>query len=124
MEKWQALKKTFQSGTIEKMVVPVATGFEIIHLASLTYLRAEGSYTALHFADKRQMLVSKNLKHFETVLSDLSFFVRIHRSYIINVNKARKISFKNGHELLLEDGTELPVAAEKVEKIIELLYKV
>jgi len=124
IEKWRMLKKTFQSGTIEKMIVPVSNGFEIVNLSSICYLKAEGSYTAIYFADNKQLLVSKNLKHFEFVLSGMPSFLRIHRSYLINVNMAKKITYKNGGELLLENGVELPVMADKLERLIELLYKV
>lgn len=124
LEKWQVLKQTFQTGTVDKLIVPVSNGFEIISLSSIQYLEAEGSYTSLHLAEKRQLLVSKNLKHFEFVLCNLPMFLRIHRSYIVNIGQIKKITYKNGGELVLENGTELPVSPDKVEQIIKLLYKV
>lgn len=59
LEKWQALKQTFQTGIVDKLIVPVSNGFEIISLSSIQYLEAESSYTFLHLAEKRQLLVSK-----------------------------------------------------------------
>jgi two-component system, LytTR family, response regulator len=124
VDKLVSLKQSFQTGTIEKMVVPIANGFEIINLSSITYLKAEGSYTAIHFTDAKQLLVSKNLKHFESVMNNMTNFLRIHRSYIVNLNFAKKITYRNGGELLLDNNAELPVAIDKIERIIELLYKV
>lgn len=51
-------------------------------------------------------------------------FLRIHRSYIVNISIIKKITYKGGGNLILENGTELPVSSDKVEQIIKLLYKV
>jgi two-component system, LytTR family, response regulator len=124
VERIKALKQAFQAGTIEKMIVPLSNGYEIIKLSSIVYFKAEGSYTMLHFSGGKQLLVSKNLKHFENMLSGMNNYLRAHRSYLVNIDYVKKITYKNGGELVMEDNSELPVSAEKVEKIIELLYKV
>jgi DNA-binding LytR/AlgR family response regulator len=36
-------------------------------------------------------MASKNLKHFEEMLAGHSSFIRVHRSYLANLDKARKI---------------------------------
>jgi two-component system, LytTR family, response regulator len=69
------------------------------------------------------LLVSKNLKHFEFILSGIGSFIRIHRSFIANINFAKKILRKDGGTLFLENKTELPVADDKMEIIFEALQK-
>ena len=118
-----ALKENLQPNNYKKIVVPVASGFDIINLADICYFKAEGSYNNIFFCDTASLLVCKNLKHFEFILSGITHFVRIHRSYIANLNYARKIIRKEGGILLLENKSELPVAEDKMDSIIDLLHR-
>jgi len=117
------LKQNFQPGTSKKIVVPVANGFEIYNTKDIYYLKAEGSYTQIYFAGNTSMLVSKNLKHFEFMLSGIDNFLRIHRSYLVNINFAKKIMRSDGGTLMLENKTELPISEDKMEMVLEVLQK-
>lgn len=118
------LKQNLQPNNSRKIiVVPVATGFEILNLNDICYFKAEGSYTNIFFANNSNLLVSKNLKHFEFILSGINHFVRVHRSYIANINYAKRILRKDGAILLLENRSELPVAEDKMDKIVDSLQK-
>jgi two-component system LytT family response regulator len=123
LELLPALKENLQPNNNKKIVVPVASGFDILNLNDICYFKAEGSYTHIFFADNTNLLVSKNLKHFEFILSGINHFVRIHRSYISNINYIKKIVRKEGTILLLENKSELPVADDKMDRILELLQK-
>ena len=117
------LKQNFQQEANKKIVVPVANGFEILNLKDICYFKAEGSYTQIFFAGNTTMLVSKNLKHFEFILSGISNFIRIHRSFIANINFAKKLLRSEGGILLLENKKELPVSDDKMDSILEQLQK-
>ena len=123
LELLPALKQNLQPNTSKKIVVPVASGFEVLNINNICYFKAEGSYTNIFFADNSSLLVSKNLKHFEYILSGINHFVRIHRSFIANINYVKKIVRKEGGILLLENKSELAVAEDKMDTIIDLLQK-
>ncbi|MDE3144718.1 MAG: response regulator transcription factor [Bacteroidota bacterium] len=112
------LKQNLQSPESKKIIVPVVSGFEILKLADIVYLKAEGSYTKIFIAENNSLTVSKNLKYFETLLESNNSFVRIHRSFIANIHLAKRIIRKDGYFLIMEDETQLPVITEKVEEII------
>ena len=118
-----ALKENLQVNNNKKIVVPVSSGFDILNLWDICYFKAEGSYTNIFFEDNSTLLVSKNLKHFEFILSGVNHFVRIHRSYIANINYVKKIIRKEGGILMLENKSELPVAEDKIDRIIDLLHR-
>jgi two-component system LytT family response regulator len=123
LELLPALKENLQPNVNKKIVVPVASGYDILNLNDICYFKAEGSYTNVFFCDTSSLLVSKNLKHFEFILSGINHFVRIHRSYIANINHVTKIIRKEGGILLLENKSELPVAEDRMDRIIESLQK-
>lgn len=117
------LKVNFHQEIHKKIIVPVANGVEILNLKDITFFKAEGSYTQIFFVNNTHLLVSKNLKHFEFILSGIAGFIRIHRSFIVNINFAKKLLRKDGGTLLLENKTELPISEDKMTSIIELLQK-
>lgn len=108
---------------LKKLLLPVANGFEILNPDNINYLKAEGSYTIIHFTDEKTLMASKNLKHFEQMLAGHPSFIRIHRSYLANLDKARKILHEGGIELLFENGARAPIAAERAESIMTALLR-
>lgn len=108
-------------GIHKKIVVPISSGFEILNLDEIIYLQADGSYTRFHLSGGSQLVVSKNLKHFENLLETITAFFRVHRSFIVNLNFARKFLRTDGGHLFLEDKTEIPVSEDKTELLIEML---
>ena len=115
------LKNNLHPSVNKKIVVPVANGYEVLNLNDICYLKADGSYTRLFFRSNTNMLVSKNLKHFEFILSDISYFIRVHRSFIVNIHRIKKVLRKDGGTVFLENEAELPIAEDKIQLILNAL---
>ena len=118
------LKQNMEQKALKKMVIAVVSGFEVINLSDVCYLKAEGSYTEIFFKDGGSMLTSKNLKHFEFILSDTRSFIRVHRSFIVNACFIKKLLSKEGGAIVLDNKTELPVSDDKMEIVLELLRNI
>ncbi len=118
------LKQNLAPGNNRRIAVPVANGLEILNVKDICYLKAEGSYTQIFFVASPNLLVSKNLKYFEFILSGCENFLRVHRSFIVNLNFVKRVIRKDGGILCLENKTELPIAEDKLEKVLELLQKI
>lgn len=73
------------------------------------------------YKDGEQYKTSVTLKELQTRLPDI--FVRIHRSYIINICFIKKISrdLTSNFVVLLNDGTELPVSQSYINNLRALL---
>jgi two-component system, LytTR family, response regulator len=115
------LKAHLQNGGIRKIAIPVSNGLEIIGLDEIRYFEAEGSYTRIWLQANRQLLVSKKLKHFEDLFEASTLFCRNHRSYMVNLNSVKKFLRSGGGLLLLDDGKELPVSAERADEVVQML---
>ena len=63
--------------------------------------------------------MSKTLKYFEDALSE-SGFVRIHKSYLVNVNEIVKYVKGKGGSVILSNGQQVMVSASK--KVALLTY--
>ena len=94
----------------ERIVVRDGTRVHIIPIAKLDYAEAQDDYVALASEGKKH-LKQQTISSLETSL-DPARFLRIHRSYIVNLERVTKIEpyGKDTHLSILNDGTRLPVS--------------
>lgn len=78
--------------------IPHQHGAVFLKINDIVRLEAQGAYTKI-ITEKKEYMVSQNIKIFETLL-DENIFVRVHRSHIINITKVRGI--KDGKKVLAE----------------------
>ena len=116
LEKVSPVKKVFLNN---KILLPTLGGYNIIEVSDISYCKSESNYTRFHFADGKNLVVSKTLKEFESILLENNFF-RIHRSYIINLNCIAKYNKGKGGEVVMKDGAILEVSREKKEEFLKL----
>jgi two-component system LytT family response regulator len=99
------------SFTKGKITLPQQDGFEVIDVNDIVYCKADDNYTEVHLTSGKR-LVSKTLKYFETLLQEYPF-VRVHKSYLVNINTIVKYRKGKGGSVLLENGQEIMVSATK-----------
>lgn len=98
--------------TVEgKITIPQQDGFEVLQILDILYCEADDNYTKIYL-NKGQKLVSKTLKYFEESLNSHGF-VRIHKSYLVNVSKIVRYRKGKGGSVVLCSGKELAVSSSK-----------
>jgi two-component system LytT family response regulator len=106
-----------------KIIISKNGGLVLIPLCCIVYLKGKGMYTEIKQENKCH-LVSKNLKHFESVLpSDV--FTRVHQSYIINLHHLEQVCFNQKANLTLNAQTVIPLSNKykaKIKKLLEEIY--
>lgn len=107
--------------TLERVVVKDGTKVHIIPIEKLDYAEAQDDYVALH-SEKKSYLKQQTLASLETQL-DQKRFVRIHRSYVVNLERIARIEpyTKDSRVAVLQDGTQLAVSRAGHAKLKELL---
>jgi two-component system LytT family response regulator len=95
---------------IERIVVRDGTRVHIIPVAKLEFAEAQDDYVALSTEGKKH-LKQQTISSLESVL-DPERFLRIHRSYIVNLEMVTKIEpySKDNHVVVLTSGAQLPVS--------------
>ena len=102
VENLAMLRNTMESKELKKIVI-VEKGYrQLIDLATLEAIEAQESYCYIYTADKKYT-VSKNLKHFETLLEENEDFIRVHKSWIVNKNQIESYS-KTELNIVLKNG--------------------
>jgi two-component system LytT family response regulator len=95
---------------VERIVVRDGSKVHIIPIAKLDYVEAQDDYAALH-SEQKSYLKQQTIASLEALL-DPQRFVRIHRSYIVNLERIARIEpyAKDSRVAVLRDGTQLPVS--------------
>ncbi len=97
-----------------KLALSIGSGLEFITIGDVFYGQAEGNYTRLYFAEGQPLFVSHMLKELEIALEPFGF-IRIHNSYIANLQKVVRYHRGDGGEIELVTGQKLPVARSRKE---------
>ncbi len=108
------------SEAVSKIAFPTQTGLEFVKVNNIVYCQAENTYTTIHTSLNESIVVSKTLKVVEELLPE-KLFMRIHKSFLVNVNYIKSYSRAGGPGVILENGLLLPVAGGKAKDIIALL---
>ena len=103
-----------------KIAVSTQEGVEIVMLADVDYLKADRNYTLIKRKGKKDLLVSKPLKDFEETLPSTQF-MRIHSSYLINLQKVERYVRSDGGYAVMEDGTEITVSRSHKDEFLQYL---
>jgi len=106
---------------LERIAVRDGTRVHIIPIGKLEYVEAQDDYVELHSGGKKH-LKQQTISSLEGGL-DPARFVRIHRSYIVNLERVVKIEpyTKDSRLAVLADGTQLPVSRSGYARLKELL---
>lgn len=95
-------------------------GIEFIQLATIIRLEANGPYTTFFMKDGRKIMVSKNLKEYELLLSDHGYF-RVHNSHIINLKEVRKMVKTDGGYAVMNDDSMIAISPKKKDEFMQLM---
>lgn len=104
----------------KKIVVPTSDGMHVIKVADIIRLESSSNYTTFHLRDQKPLLASKTLKEFDAMLDGYAFN-RVHKSHLVNMNCLKRYVQTDGGYLILEDGSNIPVANRKKEQLLSLL---
>ncbi|MDR0693677.1 MAG: LytTR family DNA-binding domain-containing protein [Prevotellaceae bacterium] len=106
---WQALQQTLAAAPtlLARVAVKDRQQIHVIPTGDITYIEADGDYVKLHTATGA-FLKEKTMKYFEANLPPQQF-IRIHRSFIVNVDKVAKIELfeKETYRVHLKNGAIL-----------------
>lgn len=103
-----------------RVAVPTAEGFELIPAEEIIYCEADDNYTHLFLKNKKRIIACRTLKEVEEQLSDFLSFIRVHHSYMVNLNEVNKYVRGEGGYLIMSDGTTVNVSRSRKEALMKI----
>jgi two-component system LytT family response regulator len=115
------LQKLHQPGNpMLKIAVPTMDGLRMIQIDSIIHCASEGNYTIFFLKDKQKITASRNLKEIEEILEGYSF-IRVHHSFIVNLNEIEKYVKGEGGYLLMSNNSTIDVSRSRKETLLKKL---
>ncbi len=105
-----------------KIALPTLEGLEFILVSNIIRLEADGSCTRIFAKDGTNILTTRNLKEFETLLEGYSF-CRVHRKSIININFISKYYKGEGGYVIMADKSNIAVSRRRKDAFLEMVNK-
>jgi two-component system LytT family response regulator len=116
----QHLKRADEN--FQKITLPTGNAYEIVNVKDIVRCEADGSYTNFYLTDKRKLMISAGLKHYEELLPE-SDFIRVHHHHLINMNHVVRFLKEDGGYAVMSDGSKIEISRRKKESFMEKLNK-
>lgn len=116
----QQLKKSDDS--FQKITLPTGNAYEIVNIKDIIRCEADGSYTTFFLTDKRKLMISAGLKHYEELLPE-NEFIRVHHHHLINMNHVVRFLKEDGGYAVMSDGTKIEISRRKKDAFMDKLNK-
>jgi two-component system LytT family response regulator len=107
----------------KKIALPTSSRIDFFSVSSIIRCKGENTYTSFFIVNHNEILVSKNLKEYEQLLSEFSF-IRVHQSHLVNVNHVKAYDKSDGGYLVMSDNSEIPVSRQKKDIVQKELSKI
>ncbi len=108
------------SSPINKIALPTMEGLQMIPVQTIISCEAHDNYTTLILKDNKKLVISFTLKVIEEMLEEYSF-IRVHRSYLININEVEKYVKADGGYVVMSNGTNIYISRNKKEELLKKL---
>lgn len=106
---------------LDRIVVKTFQKIVIIPVDKINYIEAQDDYVMI-YTEFGKFLKQQKMKFYEEHLN-VNEFIRVHRSYIINVNKVKQIELfeKESYKITLNNGDKIPVSKNGYVKLKEIM---
>lgn len=103
---------------LQKIILNHARGFNCIDMDTIVRLEAARNYTLLVLNTQKNIVVSRSLSTFETVL-DMDVFSRIHKSHIVNLNYMSGYVYDEAGYVVMNGGKKIEIARRRLHSFLE-----
>lgn len=101
-----------EGGQKLKMCIPSLKGFQVVKLSEIIYCEASGNYTNFHFTERPLICASKPIHEYESLLDDCGF-VRVHKTFLINIEHVKEYQRGEGGYVFMSSGAQVEVSRRK-----------
>jgi len=105
---------------IKKIALPTMEGLQMVEIDSIISCSSDSNYTNFFLRNNKKLTASRTMKDVEELLSDYSF-LRVHHSFLVNLNEIHKYIKGEGGYLVMSDGTHIDVSRSRKEMLLQKL---
>jgi len=102
------------------LVISDRSTWRFLNINDVVVFKGSGSYTQISMDDGSEYTVSKAIGYYEDFLLHNTKFLKVHRSFIVNISKIKSFE-KSDRTLTLQNGQSVPVAI-RPEVLLEMCF--
>ena len=103
----------------QKLALPTSDGYVLISVDQIIFCEANDNYTHFHLKGGKNTTACRTLKEVEEQLSEFPFLIRVHHSYLVNLNEIARYVRGEGGYLVMNDGTSINVSRSRKELLLK-----
>jgi two-component system LytT family response regulator len=103
---------------LRKLAIPTNDGYVLFPVDHIVYCEANDNYTHFHLKGGKDIAACRTLKEIEEQLAEFPFLIRVHHSYLVNLNEVLKYVRGEGGYLVMTDGTSINVSRSRKEPLL------
>jgi two-component system LytT family response regulator len=108
------------ASSIQKIALPTMEGLQMVAVDSIISCASDSNYTIFLLKNKQKLIASRTLKEIEEMLEEYTF-LRVHHSYIVNLNQVNKYIKGEGGYLIMNDDSTVDVSRSRKEMLLKTL---
>ncbi len=104
-----------------RVQIPTKQSVEYVIPSSIIYIEANSNMCRILLTNLKLLEVNKSLKEYEQLLcKEGLFFLRIHNSFIINLNYVTRYLKEDGGQIILQGNKVIPISKHKKEEFFKI----
>ncbi len=104
----------------KKVPLPLNQKIIFVNPDDILYCKSDGSYTTVFMRNGDDYLVSKSIGYIEDLLPK-NQFIRIHKSYIVNLHEIKELIKHGNGEIILTNDKIIPISRTHRKQVLEAL---
>ena len=117
-DKLNSLIQNIKSDKINRIALRDINGYKFVNIKDIVRCEADDNYTNFMLNNGNQILVSKTIKEYETLLQESDFF-RAHKTHLINLHHIKSFESVSG-TAIMNDGSKIAVARRRKDEFLKL----
>ena len=123
LEDYKKLLQQVTDKSFNQVVIPELGNRRVVNVNDIIAIKADGAYSEIFLTKGKNVITSKNLKHFESILASKSFFFRAHRTWVINLNHIRAFNKGEKTVTMFEERLSVKISRNRMEafeKVVQI----
>lgn len=104
---------------IHQKKITINTDGKLVFLnqCEIIFVESDGNYSSVHLTVGKKIIVTKKLKEINELLPP-DYFLRVHNSFVINLNKVKEFYKADGY-VVLEGNHRVPISRQKKSEFLD-----
>lgn len=105
-----------------KIALPTSDGIVFVQVGNIVRCESERNYTNFCMLTGETILITRTLKEFEVMLTELGFY-RVHHSHLVNIAYVKRYVKSDGGYLIMHDDSTVQISRKYKEGFLQRLQQ-